>query len=223
MATKTYPYQETDDLIRNWLGIVAEVEDTPSRRSPSGGGSSRRNRNVTWGKTTSQLPRLTSAQILQNQPFITKVKQVAANLGIKPEYLMGIMEIESAGTFSPAVVNSLGFTGLIQFGKDAASGVGTTREALSQMTDVQQMDYVEKYFRKNGVRPNSPPSALYTAVFAPAFINKPDSFIIASPTFRSAAWSQNPALHDPFHPNKAITKSYLGKLVSKRAASYVGM
>ena len=186
MAKQIYPYQETDTLIRNWLGTDAEVEDKPARRSPGRGGG--RNSKVTWGKTTSQLPRLTPTQILANKPFIDKVKQVAANLGVKPEYLMGIMEIESAGTFSPAVVNSLGFTGLIQFGYDAANGLGTTREALSKMTDVQQMDYVERYFRKNGVKRNSPPSALYTAVFAPAFINKPDSFVIASTKFRSAAW-----------------------------------
>jgi len=222
MAKQIYPYQETDNLIRNWLGVAAEVEDKPARRSPGRGGG-RRNGKVTWGKKTTQLPRLTPAQVLANKPFINKVKQVAANLGVKPEYLMGIMEIESAGTFSPEVVNDLGFTGLIQFGYDAANGLGTTREALSKMTDVQQMDYVERYFRKNGVKRNSPPSALYTSVFAPKFINESDNFEIASYKFRVRPWEQNPKLHDPSHPTKAITKSYLGKLVKNHAANYVGM
>ena len=91
------------------------------------------------------------------------------------------------------------------------------------MTAVEQMDYVEKYFRRVGLKPNAPPSDFYTAVFSWAYINKSDNFVIASNKFRPAAWSQNPLLHDPSHPTKAITKGYLGKLVSKRAANYVGM
>ncbi len=39
MAKKIYPYKEADTLIRNWLGVAAEVEDKPARRSPSKGGS----------------------------------------------------------------------------------------------------------------------------------------------------------------------------------------
>lgn len=224
MAKQVYPYQETDTLIRNWLGTDAEVEDIAPRRSPgrrrsgSGGGK------CGYGKTTSELPRLTPSQIKQNLPFIAKVKQVAANLKVKPEYLMGIMEIESASTFSPEVVNDLCFVGLIQFGSGAASDLKTTQEALSKMTDVEQMNYVEKYFKFWKLKPNSPPSSIYTAVFLPKFTNKPDDFIFATKNDDpNDWWKSNPGLRDNSRADKAIWKGHLGKLVMNKAVNYVGM
>ena len=213
MAKQVYPYQETDTLIRNWLGTDAEVEDIAPKRSPSSKTPSSK-----CGIPAKLLPKLTPSQVKQNKPFINKVKQVAANLDIKPEHLMGIMEIESAYTFSPAVKNDLGYVGLIQFGDAAAHDLGTTTCALAKMTDVEQMDWVEKYFRMWKLKPKSPPSSLYTAVFLPAYTNKPDSFV-----FPEKYWAQNPALRDNSRADKAIWKGHLGKLVKNHAANYVGM
>lgn len=80
--------------------------------------------------------------------FIAKVITVAKNLGINPNWLMTIMYFESAHTFSPSKWNSARtYVGLIQFGKVAAIDLGTTRERLSKMTAVQQLDFVERYYR----------------------------------------------------------------------------
>jgi len=83
-----------------------------------------------------------------DQPFIEKVKQVAASLKFNPVDLLAFMNLESARTFDPAITNNLGYTGLIQFGAAAASDLGTTTAALRQLSRVQQMDYVETYFRR---------------------------------------------------------------------------
>jgi len=80
--------------------------------------------------------------------FIAKVNTVAKNLGINPNWLMTIMYFESARTFSPSKWNARKtYVGLIQFGKIAATDLGTSTKALSQMTAVRQLDYVEKYYK----------------------------------------------------------------------------
>lgn len=80
--------------------------------------------------------------------FIAKVIVVANNLGINPNWLMVIMYFETGATFSPSKWNpSKSYVGLLQFGRVAASDLGTTVTALSKMTAVQQLDYVQKYYR----------------------------------------------------------------------------
>ena len=63
--------------------------------------------------------------------------------------LMVIMYFETAKTFSPSKQNSRGFTGLIQFGVDAASDLGTTTDDLKKMSAVKQLDYVKNYFMQS--------------------------------------------------------------------------
>jgi len=109
-----------------------------------------------------------------DQPFLTKVKEVAAGLNFDPIDLLACMNLESARTFDPAITNNLGFTGLIQFGVDAASDLKTTTAALRVMTRVGQMDYVYKYFHNRWGWPNSscpqPTLAnIYLTILLPVF------------------------------------------------------
>jgi uncharacterized protein (DUF2345 family) len=92
-----------------------------------------------------------------DQPFLTKVKEVAGNLGFSPLDLLACMNLESNRSFDPAIDNGLakdsaglGYVGLIQFGNDACSSLKVSKSQLVAMSRVQQMDYVEKYFRLNG-------------------------------------------------------------------------
>ncbi len=79
--------------------------------------------------------------------FKQAVREMADRLGTRPEYLMAAMSFESGGSFSPSAVNSRsGATGLIQFLPSTARGLGTTTDALSRMSPVEQLPYVEKYF-----------------------------------------------------------------------------
>jgi hypothetical protein len=74
-----------------------------------------------------------------------KVIEVAKNLNVDPNWLMSVMALETAKTFSPSIDNGIGYVGLIQFGKDAAQTVKTTQKDLVKMEFIEQMDYVQKF------------------------------------------------------------------------------
>lgn len=111
------------------------------------------------------------------KPFINKVKEITPRLGLDPNWLMAIMHFESAGTFSPLITNPLGYVGLIQFGASARKTLGVTKEQLKAMSAVEQLDYVEKYFKLYKGKYKSYIDA-YFAVFFPLAIGKPDDWVI---------------------------------------------
>lgn len=78
--------------------------------------------------------------------FIKAVEKMAERLESKPEYFLAAMSFETGGTFSPSIQNGIGATGLIQFLKPTAKGLGTTTDELKKMSAVKQLEYVEKYF-----------------------------------------------------------------------------
>lgn len=95
--------------------------------------------------------------------FRKKVVQIAKNLGLPQKdleganWLMTIIALESAYSFSPKI-GTFGkdpdeskankYIGLIQFGKGAASDIGTTRTHLMSLTAEQQLEFVEKHFKQ---------------------------------------------------------------------------
>ena len=117
------------------------------------------------------------------------------------------MNLESARTFDPYIQNNLGYTGLIQFGNDAAKGLGTTTAALREMSRVQQMDYVYSYFHKlwgwpNAKCPNPTLVNLYLTVLLPAFrFSAPDEKIADASNAKSAGW---------YNANKGFDPTRLG-------------
>jgi hypothetical protein len=120
-----------------------------------------------------------------DQPFLTKVKEVAGRLKFDPILLLGCMYLESAATMDPAIDNNneyektigdpvehMGFVGLIQFGHDACVTLKTTKAQLIALSRVQQMDWVEKYFRfwgwPNNDVPNPTIANIYLTILLPA-------------------------------------------------------
>ena len=81
----------------------------------------------------------------EHAAFIEKVLNISDSLDIHFSWLVGIMKHESG--INHKAVNSIGATGLIQFLPRTARGLGTTTYKLSQMTDVQQLDYVYKFYK----------------------------------------------------------------------------
>jgi murein DD-endopeptidase MepM/ murein hydrolase activator NlpD len=103
-------------------------------------------------------------------PFAQKINQVARNINADPIDLATLISFETAGTFSPSirgpVVKDRGrAVGLIQFMPFTAAELGTTSEALAQMSQVEQMDYVERYLVKRGFKGGTL-KQLYSTVFA---------------------------------------------------------
>ena len=111
--------------------------------------------------------------------FLAAVISVAAFLQVKPEHLMFLMWFETARTLNHRIQNRIGATGLIQFMPETARFLGTTTDRLKTMSNVEQMEYVQKHlaiFRgryKDFVD-------LYCGIFWPAAVGKPDSYRITS-------------------------------------------
>jgi hypothetical protein len=125
--------------------------------------------------------------------FTDKVKKISENLGINPNWLMAIINFESAGTFSPSITNKIGATGLIQFIPSTAKSLGTSTSELKNMTAVQQLDYVEKYLKTYKGKYKSYID-VYFAVFFPLAIGKPDDWVIeAKGISASSVYNSNPA------------------------------
>lgn len=81
--------------------------------------------------------------------FKIELCAVAERLGVDADWLATIIGFETQWTWSPYIKNARGSgaIGLIQFMGDTAKRLGTTTAALGQMTAVEQLAYVEKYFR----------------------------------------------------------------------------
>lgn len=110
--------------------------------------------------------------------FIDKVRSISQSLGINAEDLMVAMAFETGGSYSPRKVNSLsGATGLIQFLSSTAKSLGTSLEALSSMTQIQQLDYVYKYLKQWNIQ-GGDFGTVYMSIFSPAWRKSPDSTIV---------------------------------------------
>ncbi len=149
-----------------------------------------------------------------DKAFLDKVKQIAARLNCDYRDLLGVMNAES-GLNSKAVNSKSGATGLIQFMPSTAKSLGTSTAALKNMSAIQQLDYVEKFFVNNikakgltGKRLTS--GDIYALVFMPAKVNK-DVICKAG----SKEYSANKGLDT--NKDGIVTKTELGnRVIAKR-------
>lgn len=83
-----------------------------------------------------------------------KIIEISRRLMCNPNHLTSAMALETGGKFDPSIVNSLGYTGLIQIGNTAADDInrrkGTDITAgnngnLKQMSKFDQLTFVEYY------------------------------------------------------------------------------
>ena len=127
------------------------------------------------------------------QAFIDKVESISSKLLIEPDWLMAVMYKESR-LDEKAVNSGSGATGLIQFMPATAQGLGTTTAALKAMSNVEQLDWVYKYYKPYITKLNSYPD-LYLATFFPAALGKSDDYTMQTSTLSAAAIAKaNPAI-----------------------------
>lgn len=108
--------------------------------------------------------------------FKLKVLDISNKLKMDPDDLMAIMAFESG--FSPSIRNKVsGATGLIQFMGSTAKGLGTTTDDLTEMSAVEQLDYVYKYFKPYAGKIHNIQDA-YMAVFMPIAVGKSNDFVL---------------------------------------------
>ncbi len=108
--------------------------------------------------------------------FAAKVIQISNLLGIDPNWLMIIMNFES-GLRSNIVNPDGGATGLIQFMPGTARSLGTTTAALAAMSNVEQLNWVYKYFKPKAGQFKSGED-LYLFTFFMIAVGKPDDWVI---------------------------------------------
>ncbi len=129
--------------------------------------------------------------------IINKIKGIALTLGIDPNWLMAVINFETAGTFSPSIQNSYTkATGLIQFMPTTALGLNTTVSTLKEMDFFHQLDYVERYYRPYKSKIKSFVD-LYLATFFPVAIGKPNNWVLrANGITAQKIAEQNPIFND---------------------------
>lgn len=121
-----------------------------------------------------QLPQ----EVLGDTEFLNEVTRVSTDLNVSPNDLLAVIDFETAGSFSPSQKSGTSSaTGLIQFLKSTAEGLGTSTEALSSMTRAEQMKYVEKYLKPYKGRIKNQ-GDLYMAVHWPAGVGKSDDYVM---------------------------------------------
>jgi hypothetical protein len=105
--------------------------------------------------------------------FIDAVYKIANLLLINPDWLSDIMYHESG--LNEKAINSIGAGGLIGFTIGTAEALGTTVGTLRNMTNVDQLEYVYKYFKPYAGKIKSAYD-LALVTFFPVGIGKPDEW-----------------------------------------------
>lgn len=162
------------------------------------------------GKTDSTKPRALAWGARVSAEFRARLFEIAAALGVEPDYLMACIAFESAETFRPDVRNAAGSgaVGLIQFMPATARGLGTSTEALAKMSAVEQLDWVRMYFKPYAGRLRTL-SDVYMTILWPKAIGKPEDYVLF--TRPSIAYTQNAGLD--LDRDGRITKAEAASLV----------
>ncbi|GAB4421873.1 MAG: hypothetical protein OHK0039_37370 [Bacteroidia bacterium] len=137
-----------------------------------------------------------SVFVSDTRRFENKVREIAAQLDVPPEWLMAVMYSESK--FDAAVRNhkGSGATGLIQFMPAAASDLNVSLERLGRMEHEQQMEYVYLYLQNVRERYGEFMSLadLYLAILYPRALNQDYCYTLyAKP---SQSYEQNAGLDE---------------------------
>lgn len=151
--------------------------------------------------------------------FEQKVNRISANLGIQPDWLMTVMYAESSLNHLAENQKSTAI-GLIQFLDSTLKNLGTTRNYLKSLTNVQQLDWVEKYFVSLGLKGKMKSVYdVYFAVFSPKYVGKPDSTVIA--TSGQNVYNANKALDTDKDGRLTVldVKTWFGKYIRSGTAT----
>lgn len=152
----------------------------------------------------------------ERDSFVNAVNYYSELLDIQPDWLVGVMFFESR--LNPAAVNPVtGATGLIQFMPATAKALGTTTDALKNMSAYEQMVYVYNYLKPYTGKMHSLVD-VYFAVFFPKAIGASRNTVLQTSKLKASTIAkQNPI----FDTNKdmAITvgevEDYINKVIGQ--------
>jgi hypothetical protein len=150
--------------------------------------------------------------------FAAKVIDISKKLEIDPNWLMVVMNSESGlnekarNTKYP--VQGGYATGLIQFIPSTAKGLGTTTDALYNMSNVEQLDYVYKYFAPYRDKIESFID-LYMVTFFPAAVGKAKDWVLKAKNIAALAVARANPIFD-LDKNGSITVAEVEQAFLKR-------
>ena len=152
--------------------------------------------------------------------FINELEAVSTRLNINPNWLLAVMYKESR--LNPQAVNKTGgATGLIQFMPNTAQGLGTSTADLYNMTNVEQLKYVEKYFRPYKDKIKSYLD-LYLVTFFPVALSKPNDWYFETKNLsKEKIGIQNKGINGGNPINKIAFKNYLLKNIDPKYLQYI--
>lgn len=160
---------------------------------------------------------------LVSADFRARVYEIADDLGVCPDWIMAAMAFETGESFSPSRRNAAGSgaVGLIQFMPQTAAAMGTTTAALAQMSAVEQLAFVERYFRPWRGRLDNI-GDLYMAILWPAGIGHADSYVLfdKSDPRHPARYAQNVGLD--FNRDGLVTRGEAVTRVKAKLARGLG-
>jgi len=122
-------------------------------------------------------------ELLNNEEFRNKLKEVSDSLGIKPEWLIKVMYKESG--LNPSAINSIGCGGLVGFCPDAPRGdiktLNKRQYSISELrkSPLLQLDAIKDMLINYKGRFNSYED-LYLFNFWPAALGKSDNYVIGN-------------------------------------------
>jgi hypothetical protein len=123
--------------------------------------------------------------LAENPEFFNEAKRISNRLGIRVEDLYKVMWKES-GINIHAINKQSRATGLIQFMPTTAAGMGTSIEEIYNMTPVQQLKLVERFYAPYAGRLKDYVD-LYLVTFYPYALGKGDDFVFGSQSKSSTA------------------------------------
>jgi len=122
-------------------------------------------------------------ELLNNEEFRNKLKEVSDSLGIKPEWLIKVMFKESG--LNPSAINSIGCGGLVGFCPDSPRGdiktLNKRQYSISELrkSPLLQLDAIKDMLINYKGRFNSYED-LYLFNFWPAALGKSDNYVIGN-------------------------------------------
>lgn len=151
--------------------------------------------------------------------FLEEVRRICSLLGMQADDLMLVMWAESR--LNHRAVNPLSnATGLIQFMPATATGLGTTVTKLRNMTNVEQLAWVYKYFLPYKGKLHTVYD-VYKAVFFPASLGKPKDWIFQTSRLSAKTVADVNRIIDNFPRDGKITvaefETYVEQYLKKKA------
>lgn len=140
-------------------------------------------------------PRKLAWGLRVSHEFREAVFALCRRRGMDPDFLMACMAFETGRSFSPTVRNGAGSgaVGLIQFMPSTARDLGTSSDALARMTALEQLAYVEAYFKPFTGKLASL-SDHYMAILWPKAIGRPEFAVLWSRADWPKTYRQNAGL-----------------------------